>query len=153
MLGSTTSGYCAFGVDCVPFPFLSSTHMVMDSDDHVPKHLKRPRSPSTPPSPVLSAAESVPLSTTPSSHTPSGRASSPPIPRPPKRLRKSHASDPISAATLSNLGIANPLNRRVLKRAAKRERKALRFRTKVTGSMEVDDESAGGVPLGETFMA
>ena len=116
----------------------------MVTDNLTPKSLKRPYSPSAPSSPTLS-----PMTLPTSLPTLTPRPTSPSTVRPPKRLRKSHASEPISAATLSSLESSNPLNRRNLKRAAKRERKALRFRHKVKSDMEVDDQ--GG--LEETFMS
>lgn len=61
--------------------------------------------------------------------------------RQPKRMRKAHT-------TLAEEREHNPLGRRVLKKEAKRARKAARSAARVSRGMEVDDE----VELGGTFM-
>lgn len=70
------------------------------------------------------------------------------VERLPKRLRRSHEIPAYDASVqASGLSGANPLNRRMLKRAAKKARRAARPRTVVPG-MEVDDEGLDG-----TFLA
>ncbi|KAJ6586856.1 P-loop containing nucleoside triphosphate hydrolase protein [Mycena vulgaris] len=61
--------------------------------------------------------------------------------RQPKRMRKAHA-------TLAEVRERNPLGRAVLKKEAKRARKAARSAARAGGGMEVDEE----VGLGGTFM-
>jgi nuclear GTP-binding protein len=79
--------------------------------------------------------------------------------RQPKRQRKSKdvpAYDALpDAHVLKGMGKSNPLNRRVLKREAKRARRAGRVRNKagdeggvIGGGMEIDDEG-----LAFTFIA
>ena len=72
--------------------------------------------------------------------------------RAPKRLRRSHVVPAYDApVSVAHLGAQNPLNRRALKKAAKKARRAARPRVGAEGGeggMTVDDEG-----LGETFMA
>lgn len=66
--------------------------------------------------------------------------------RAPKRLRRSHEIPAYDAPVrASGLAHSNPLNRRVLMKAAKKARRAERAR--VGGSMEIDD-----IQLDNTFL-
>lgn len=68
--------------------------------------------------------------------------------RAPKRLRRSHDIPAYDAPVRANgLAHSNPLNRRVLMKAAKKARRAERPRG-VGGSMEIDD-----IQLDNTFLA
>ncbi|KAH8105284.1 hypothetical protein BXZ70DRAFT_920196 [Cristinia sonorae] len=105
----------------------------MDVSSH---SLKRPRSVSPAPQPdqpSVSASASVGTAVTENS-------------RPPKRFRRAHADDPISNATLASMAHSNPLNRRNMKREAKKARRAGRVKP-VVGGMDIDD----GMELGGTF--
>ncbi|KAJ7462221.1 P-loop containing nucleoside triphosphate hydrolase protein [Mycena galericulata] len=96
-----------------------------------PNPRKRARSPSPSPFPFQSADLPVQQVNEKYAH------------RQPKRMRKAHA-------TLAEERVHNPLSRGVLKKEAKRARKAARSAARVSvGGMEVD----GVVELGETFMA
>lgn len=75
--------------------------------------------------------------------------------RQPKRLRRNHDipayDSPVIADRLAEM---NPLNRRALKKAKKKERRAGRTRVPVSasaveGGMEIDDE---GIGMEATFM-
>ena len=69
--------------------------------------------------------------------------------RPPKRLRRSHDIPAYDAPVHAHgLAHSNPLNRRMLKKAAKRARRAERPRG-LAGGMEVDDD----IHLDNTFLA
>ncbi|KAK7687184.1 hypothetical protein QCA50_009688 [Cerrena zonata] len=125
--------------------------MVEDSPN---KSLKRGRSPSPTPEPHTRGVQIQ-------------RVGSPSAIRQPKRMRKSHASDPIAASTFASMEHANPLNRRALKKDRKRTRRAERTRVGGGigeaglggngGGMEVDDEDRGpggiGLGLGGTFFS
>lgn len=122
----------------------AADHMV--EDDSPTKSLKRARSQT--PTPSIQGG-------LPASH----RAPSPQPTRPPKRMRRMHAADPIAPTALAGMGRANPLNRRALKREAKRARKVGRVSHAhpATAGMEVDDDErrSGGFSfgLGGTFFA
>ncbi|KAL1938053.1 hypothetical protein VTO73DRAFT_12064 [Trametes versicolor] len=114
----------------------------MESDDlapHIPR--KRSRSPS-----VASVASTTRTSTT----APASEGARPPAP---KRLRRSHdvpAYDaPVEEHARRAMASANPLGRRVLKREAKKARRAATraLGRPLGGGMDVDD-----VGLGATFM-
>ncbi|CAL1707341.1 unnamed protein product [Somion occarium] len=118
----------------------AANKMIEDSPN---KSLKRGRSPSP----------------TPEANSQPQRVGSPIPIRPPKRLRRSHASEPIAPSTLASMGNANPLNRKALKREMKKARRAGRVRVgggigtgrmgTVSGRMEVDDDHGpGGIGLG-----
>ena len=130
--------------------------MVEDSPN---KSLKRGREPSLTPEPNSNPRGSQ-----------VERDGSPQVVRPPKRMRKSHASEPISASTFASMEHANPLNRRALKKERKKARRADRTRvgggiseaslgmgSTNSGGMEVDDEDRGpggiGLGLGGTFFS
>lgn len=117
----------------------------MESDEFVsPNSRKRPRSPSPVPTPKNAMVDTPPVIQQESKHQ-----------RQPKRQRKAKdvpAYDaPPDDHVLRRMERSNPLNRRVLKKEAKRARKALRAKTDPgsgVGGMEVDDEG-----LQFTFMA
>ena len=69
--------------------------------------------------------------------------------RQPKRFRRSHDIPEYDAPVHAyNLSTANPMNRRALKRAAKKARRADRVRVVGTdGGMEID-----GMGMGDTFL-
>lgn len=68
--------------------------------------------------------------------------------RQPKRLRRSHDIPAYDAPVRADgLAVANPLNRKALKKAAKKARRADRPRGVGEGGMEIDDEGMEG-----TFM-
>ena len=93
---------------------------------------KRPRSPSPPPPSILPAVSQI--------ETP-----------PSKRLRHSQVAAAPSIDETANLASHNPLNRRSLKKDAKRARKAARRAgMKAGGGMEIDEETSS---LAFTFMA
>ena len=110
--------------------------MVEDGVDTSLLSHKRPRSASPSPTPG------------PSSRALSDDAGG--VHRLPKRLRRSHdvpAYDaPVHAPGLSS---SNPLNRRQLKLAAKRARRAARVKGPVAGGMEVDED----IGLDSSFLA
>ena len=115
----------------------------MESDD-LASHLPRKRSRSASPTP------SVLSTTTRASVTASGEARPPA----PKRLRRSHevpAYDaPVEEHARRAMASANPLGRRVLKREAKKARRAAnRALGKRSSGMDIDDVEGG---LGATFM-
>ncbi|KAI0641634.1 hypothetical protein C8Q79DRAFT_988412 [Trametes meyenii] len=114
----------------------------MESDDLAP-HVPRKRSRSASPTPSA-------LSVGTTARGPAGEGARPPAP---KRLRRSHdvpAYDaPVEEHARRAMASANPLGRRVLKREAKKARRAAtRALGKRPGGMEVDSE----VGLGATFM-
>lgn len=118
----------------------------MESDDlapHIPR--KCSRSPS-----VASVASTTRTSTSLSAPTASSEGARPPAP---KRLRRSHdvpAYDaPVEEHARRAMASANPLGRRVLKREAKKARRAATraLGRPLGGGMDVDD-----VGLGATFM-
>lgn len=115
----------------------------MNTDEPTP-HVgqKRPRSPSVAPSPDLSNAPMTSIDAPAPTHI-----------RQPKRQRKSKEVPAYDALpdehVLKRMERSNPLSRRVLKKEAKRARKAQRVRTDSGGGgMEVD-----GDELEFTFMA
>ncbi|TCD70345.1 hypothetical protein EIP91_003696 [Steccherinum ochraceum] len=112
----------------------------MDISTH---SLKRPRSVSPPPEPELSTASA------PTSQPPQDSSETSAMQRPPKRFRRMHANDPISDRTLTSMAHSNPLNRRNMKREAKRARRAGRPAPGALhhGGMEVDE----GFALSGTF--
>jgi nuclear GTP-binding protein len=144
---------------CIPIIFfvlltnelLTSTQMNTDdpNTNFTPRgSRKRSRSPSPAPANEISPENAMTsLPATPPSYA-----------RQPKRQRKSKdvpAYDALPEAhVLKGMGRSNPLNRRVLKREAKRARRAGRVRGKTGGEgeggggMEIDDEG-----LGFTFIA
>ena len=107
---------------------LCRAHEDMDVSSH---SLKRPRSVSPSPEPEPSVAST--------SHMHQKDADSSLPSRPPKRMRRAHANDPISNETLSSMSHGNPLNRRNMKREAKRARRVGRVKPSITSNMEVDD--------------
>ena len=114
----------------------------MESDDLAPRiPRKRSRSPS-----VASVTNATVTIGNPESVSRTQRA--------PKRMRRSHdvpAYDaPVDEHARRSMAGANPLGRRVLKREAKKARRAANRLVKTSGAgagMEVDDEG-----LGATFM-
>lgn len=112
----------------------------MDSDDPEATVLshKRARSPSvTPPASQSSAAQKASTSQPDYAH------------RAPKRLRRSHAiPDYHAPVNAQRLATHNPMNRRMLKKAAKKARGDGRPQGMQGGNMEVDE-----VNLGSTFFA
>ena len=104
----------------------------MDEDEPARLSRKRRRSGSPSPSPL-----------------PHGQEGAEVTQRAPKRLRRSHEVPAYDAPVhASGLSASNPLNRRKLKIAAKKARRAARPRGVEVGGMEVDD-----VGLGGTFLA
>ncbi|KAH9896090.1 P-loop containing nucleoside triphosphate hydrolase protein [Cubamyces lactineus] len=115
----------------------------MESDDLAP-HIPRKRSRS--PSPSMSTI----TATTRASATVSDVDARPPAP---KRLRKSHDVPdyhaPVDEHARRAMASSNPLSRRVLKREAKKARRAAnRALGPRSGGMEIDDVGLGGTFMG-----
>ncbi|CDO70153.1 hypothetical protein BN946_scf185009.g4 [Trametes cinnabarina] len=116
----------------------------MESDDLAP-HIPRKRSRSPSPSASVST-----VAVGGSVRTTAGDDARPPAP---KRLRKSHDvpsyDAPVDEHARRAMASANPLSRRVLKREAKKARRAAnRALGKRPGGMEVDDMGLGGTFMG-----
>ncbi|THH31687.1 hypothetical protein EUX98_g2494 [Antrodiella citrinella] len=120
----------------------------MDVSTH---SLKRPRSVSPPPSVVSVPTEGTQIQqgTSTNNHNSASEVST--NTRPPKRLRRSHADDPITKDTLARMAGANPMNRRHMKKEAKKARRVGRVRAPASGGMEVDEDvTLSGTFLGES---
>ena len=131
----------------------------MESDDLAPRiPRKRSRSPSPSAASISTITESSLTAAPPSSFRATGIAHDDDGARPPapKRLRRSHDVPdyhaPLDEHTRRAMAGANPLSRRVLKREAKKARRAanraVHVKTAGVAGMEVDEDSG----LEATFM-
>ncbi|OSD02264.1 P-loop containing nucleoside triphosphate hydrolase protein [Trametes coccinea BRFM310] len=119
----------------------------MESDDLAP-HIPRKRSRSPSPAPSLVSVSTVTASV--SARTTAADEARPPAP---KRMRKSHDvpsyDAPVDEHARRAMASANPLSRRVLKREAKKARRAAnKALGRRPGGMEVDDVGLGGTFMG-----
>ncbi|KAL7277978.1 hypothetical protein ACG7TL_007931 [Trametes sanguinea] len=119
----------------------------MESDDLAP-HIPRKRSRSPSPAPSLVSVSTVTASV--SARTAAVDEARPPAP---KRMRKSHDvpsyDAPVDEHARRAMASANPLSRRVLKREAKKARRAAnKALGRRPGGMEVDDVGLGGTFMG-----
>ena len=132
----------------------------MESDDLAPRiPRKRSRSPSPSAASISTITESSLTAAPPSSFRATGIAHDDDGARPPapKRLRRSHDVPdyhaPVDEHTRRSMAGANPLSRKVLKKEAKKARRAANRaaqaeRVRAGGGMEVDED----VVLETTFM-
>ncbi|KAI0631838.1 hypothetical protein C8Q77DRAFT_1129408 [Trametes polyzona] len=121
----------------------------MESDDLAPR-IPRKRSRSASPTPSSFSVSTITTTTTTRATVTANDDARPPAP---KRLRRSHDvpsyDAPVDEHARRAMASANPLGRRVLKREAKKARRAAnRALGKRPGGMEVDDVGLGGTFMG-----